>query len=75
MNSQTYMETFDFTPIIKNLLKTFEIPEDDDHIKRHNQEIKKKIEEFKKSSKRKDYFKEMPTLDTDFSSYVIRNII
>ena len=71
LNAQTYFETYDFTPLIEKLLKEFDIQSDDNHYQRHMIEIKKKIDDFKKSGKRKEIFKEMPSLDTDFSSYVL----
>jgi hypothetical protein len=69
--TQNYFETYDFQPLIEKLLKTFDIQSDDNHFSRHMQEVRKKIDDFKKSAKTKGYFNDMPNLNTDFSSYVI----
>jgi hypothetical protein len=72
-NFQEYFDAFDFAPLIERLFAANNIPSDDNHYGRHMQEVKKKIEEFKKNAKTKGYFSDMPSLDTDFSSYVISN--
>ncbi len=71
INPENFFETYDFAPAIEQILKMNHVPTDDNHYSRHTQEIKKKVEELKKSYKGKDYFKEMPILNKDFSSYVI----
>ena len=70
-NIQEYFETFDFNPLIEKLFNNFNIQPDDNHYGRHMQEVKKKIDEFKRNAKTKGYFNDMPNLNTDFSSYVI----
>lgn len=74
INVENYFDTFDYSSIIEQIFKENGIAVDDNHAARHQQELKKKIEEIKKSYKNKDYFKEMPSLDFDFSSYIISKI-
>ena len=71
INPENYFENFDYTSIIEQIFKENNIPSDDNHFNRHMQEMKKKVEEARKNLKKKDYFKELPILDKDFSSYVL----
>ena len=71
INPENYFDNFDYAQIIDHIFKDNHVPSDDNHYNRHMQEIKKKVEEVKKAYKKKDYFKEMPILDKDFSSYVL----
>ncbi len=74
MLNDKFFDTYDYQSVIEQILKDYNIPSDDNHYGRHIQELRKKVEEIKKLLKSRDYFKEMPTLDKDFSSYVISNI-
>ena len=71
INPETFFETYDYNPIIEQIFKHNNLPHDDNYYNRHLQEIKKKIEEIKRNYKNKDYFKDMPSLNKDFSSYMI----
>ncbi len=71
INPENFFETYDFNPIIEQIFRENNVQGDDNHFNRHMQEIKKKIEELRRSYKTKDYFKDMPILNKDFSSYVI----
>jgi hypothetical protein len=74
INPENYFETFDYSHTIDEILKENNVFSDDNHYNRHMQEMKKKIEDAKRIYKTKDYFKELPALDNDFSSYVISNL-
>ena len=74
MNPEKYFDNYDFTSIVEQILKENDIQSDDNHYQRHMQEIRTKIEAIRRNYKTKDYFKEIPILDNDFSSYVISNI-
>ena len=71
LNAESYFDNFNYAPIYEHVLKENKVASDDVNIQRHNIEIKKKIEEMKRIYKTREYFKDMPTLDKDFSSYVI----
>jgi hypothetical protein len=71
LNAESYFDNYNFAPIYEQVLKENKVAPDDVHYQRHTIEIKKKVEEIKKSYKSKEYFKDMPTLDNDFSSYII----
>jgi hypothetical protein len=73
MNPDTFFETYDYNQIVEQIFKENNVPSDDNHYGRHMQEIKKKIEDIKRAYKSKDYFKEMPMLNKDYSSYMISN--
>jgi hypothetical protein len=75
LNPENFFETYDYTQVIEQILKENNVPSDDNHYNRHMQEIKKKIEEVKRSYKAKDYFRDMPALNKDFSSYMISKIL
>lgn len=72
LNAESYFENYNFAPIYEEVLKESSIAADDNHLQRHTIEIKKKVEEIRKTYKSREYFKDMPTLDNDFSSYIIR---
>lgn len=71
MINENFFDTYDYTHIFEMVFKDHSIMGDDNHYGRHIQELKKKVDELKKVYKSKDYFKDMPTLDRDFSYYVI----
>jgi hypothetical protein len=71
INLDEYLERFDYATIIDKILSESGIPKDDNHYLRHVTEIKKKIEECKKNFKKRDYLRDMPIMDRDFSYYVI----
>jgi hypothetical protein len=71
LNADSYFDNFNYAPIVERVLSENKVEHDDNHYGRHMQEIKKKIEEIRRTYKSRDYFKEMPTMDNDFSSYVI----
>ena len=71
INPDTFFETYDYLPIIEQIFKDNGVPADDNHYGRHMQEIKKKVEEVKRNYKTKDYFREMPNMNRDFSSYML----
>ena len=73
-NIDTYFSKYDYEPIIDEILKAYKIERDDDHVKRHRVEIKKKIEEITRKLKDTDLLRDLPVLDNDFSSYVICKI-
>ncbi len=74
LNAESYFENYNFAPIYEKVLEESKISQDDNHLQRHTIEIKKKVEEIKKTYKNREFFKEMPTLDDDFSSYIICKI-
>jgi hypothetical protein len=73
INPENYIDSYDTTQVIDQIFMDNNIPKDDNHYNRHMQEIKKKVEELRRTYKARDYFKEMPILNKDFSSYVISN--
>jgi hypothetical protein len=75
LNAESYFDNYNYTPIYEQVLKESKVASDDNHLQRHTIEIKKKVEEIKKTYKTKEYFKDMPTLDNDFSSYIICKFI
>jgi len=72
-NIDTYFSKYDYEVIMDEILKTYKVEKDDDHIKRHKVELKKKIEEVTRKLKESDLLRDLPVLDNDFSSYVICN--
>jgi hypothetical protein len=75
INPENFFESYDFNPIIEHIFRENNVQGDDNYFNRHMQEIKKKIEELRRSYKTKDYFKDMPILNKDFSSYVISTFL
>jgi hypothetical protein len=71
LNAENYFENYNYAPIYEQVLKENKVAPDDVNFQRHNIEIRKKIDEIKRLYKTREYFKDMPTLDNDFSSYVI----
>lgn len=74
-NIDTYFAKYDYESIIDEILANNKVEKDDDHIKRHRVELKKKIEDVTRKLKESDLLRDLPVLDNDFSSYVIRNVI
>lgn len=70
-NIENYFAKFDYESIINEILNEYKVEKDDDHIKRHKVEIKKKIEDVTKKLKDSDLLRDLPVLDKNFSSYVI----
>ena len=74
-NIENYFAKFDYESIMNEILNENKVERDDDHLKRHKVEIRKKIDEVTKKLKDSDLLRELPVLDKIFSSYVIRKII
>lgn len=72
-NIENYFAKFDYDSIMNEILSDNKVEKDDDHIKRHKVEIKKKIEDVTKKLKDSDLLRDLPVLDKIFSSYVICN--
>jgi len=70
-NIENYFAKFDYESIINEILNENKVEKDDDHIKRHKVEIKKKIEDVTRKLKDSDLLRDLPVLDKIFSSYVI----
>lgn len=73
-NIDTYLAKYDYESIIEEILKNNKVERDDDHLKRHLVEIKKKMEDVTRRLKESDLLRELPILDNDYSSYVISNL-
>jgi hypothetical protein len=71
-NIESYFAKFDYESIINEILKENKVEKDDDHVKRHKVEIKKKIEDVTRKLKDSDLLRDLPVLDKIFYSYVIR---
>ena len=71
-NIESYFAKFDYESVMNELLNENKVEKDDDHIKRHKVEIKKKLEDVTRKLKDSDLLRELPVLDKIFSSYVIR---
>lgn len=74
-NIDTYFAKYDYESIIDEILAINKVEKDDDHIKRHRVELKKKIEDVTRKLKESDLLRDLPVLDNDFSSYVIRKTL
>lgn len=70
-NIDTYFARYDYESVIDEILANNKIETDDDHLKRHRVELKKKIEDVTRKLKEADLLRDLPVLDNDFSSYVI----
>ena len=70
-NIDTYFSKYDYQSIIDEILANNKVERDDDHVKRHTMEIKKKLEDVTRRLKETDLLRDLPVLDNDFSSYVI----
>lgn len=70
-NIENYFAKFDYESIMNEILNENKVEKDDDHIKRHKVEIKKKLEEVTRKLKDSDLLRDLPVLDKIFSSYVI----
>lgn len=71
MNQEKYFNDYNFRPIIDKIMKEFKIDGMNPHYSRHFQELKNLSEQMRNSYKTKPYFEDLPTLNDDFSSYVI----
>ena len=71
MNQEKYFNDYNFRPIIDRIMKEFKINDLNPNYIRHLQELKTLSEQMRKSYKTKNYFENLPTLNDDFSSYVI----
>jgi len=74
LSAQSYFDNYNYAPIYEQVLKENKVNSDDVHYQRHTIEIRKKVDEIKKSYKSREFFKDMPNLDNDFSSYMICKI-
>ena len=74
-NIENYFEKFDYESIMNEILNENKVERDDDHLKRHKVEIKKKIDDVTRKLKDSDLLRDLPVLDKIFSSYVICKII
>ena len=71
MNIETYFDNYDFEKIFNEILKENRIEQVSNMYDRHKQELKKFSEKIRIKYKQKNYFQDLPTLNDDFSSYVI----
>ena len=71
MNIDKYFDDYDFKSLIEQVLKENNISGFDSTHSRHLQELRMITEKLRKSYKKKNYFQDLPTLNDDFSSYVI----
>ena len=71
MNIETYFDNYDFEKIFNEILKENKIEQMSNMYDRHKQELKKFSEKIRIKYKQKNYFQDLPTLNDDFSSYVI----
>ena len=74
-NIENYFANFDYESIMNEILNENKVERDDDHLKRHKVEIKKKIDDVTRKLKDSDLLRDLPVLDKIFSSYVICKII
>jgi len=72
LNIDTFFAKYDYESIIDEILANNKVEKDDDHIKRHRVELKKKIEDVTKKLKESNLLRDLPVLDNEFFSYVIR---
>ena len=71
MNIDDFISNYDFNPLIEKLLKDNNILPGENTYSRHQQEIRKFTEKFRKSMHDRNYFQDLPTLNDDFSSFVV----